>query len=84
MARKKIHASTTARVRAYRERQAQRGLQRFEVALPATIVAEIERLRRDSPIFRCCSMSTALAAMICESLERYVSSNDNSVSGSVS
>lgn len=82
--RKRVHASTTARVKAFRERQTAKGLQRFEVALPAATVEEIERLRAESPIFRNCSMSTALAGLICESLDRYVSSNDNSVSGSVS
>lgn len=81
MARKKIYASTTARVRAHRARQADRGLQRFELSLDRRIIEQIERLRRESPVFRDCSMSMTLAALVIDGVNQYVSSNDSSDSG---
>jgi hypothetical protein len=71
MPRKKIHTSTTARVRAFRTRQAEKGLQRFEVALDQSTVEQIERLRVESPVFRGGSMSAVLFELICEALTHH-------------
>ena len=83
MPRKKLYASTTARIRAFRARQAAGGKKRFEVALDQATVAQIERLRTDSPQLGGASMTDALDYLIWAGLNS-VSSNENSVSGNVS